>query len=102
MTAKMNSPWLSFSGTGSAPRPSTTQGILPLGYWYRAYQSIYWRTSATLPVCNSAVDVREPSRIQARLYVRDPGWIAGPSRLMKTYARFDLTVLTIVLSGPGI
>ena len=36
----MNSPWLSFSGTGSAPRESTQQGTLPLGNWYGANHSM--------------------------------------------------------------
>src|SRR5687767_612018 len=97
----MNSPWLSFSGTGSAPRESTQHGILPFSNWYFAYQSMNSRTSVYWPSLRSAAEVSAPSRIQERSYERDPGWIDGPSRLIRIHARFARIVLAICEADVG-
>ena len=62
----MSSPWLSFSGTGSAPRASTQQGTLPLANWKGANHSMSSRTGSGWPQRSRAEEVSEPSRIQVR------------------------------------
>ena len=62
----MSSPWLSFSGTGSAPRASTQQGTMPLSNWYGANHRRKAPASSAWPRRMSATEVSEPSRIQER------------------------------------
>src|SRR6187551_169928 len=97
----MNSPWLSFSGTGSAPRRSTQQGIFPLANWYGANHSRNSRTGSVMPSRSSADEVRAASRIQERAYAREPGWMAALSRLMRMYATDARMVWSSVLTIGG-
>src|SRR5882724_3636533 len=97
----MYSPWLSCSGTGSGPRLSTTHGTLPLSNWWAPNQSIQARTSSACPHASSAAEVIDPSRAHDLSYDRDPGWMAGPSLLIRMYASWLLNVSAIHRSFLG-
>jgi hypothetical protein len=66
-TVNASWPWLSCSGSQSAPWWSTAHGTLPSLFWYGAYQRAKSRTSRVQPIRKSAADIVAPSRIHERV-----------------------------------
>ncbi len=90
----MNSPWLSFSGTGSAPRASTQHGTLPFANWCGAYQR---RSRATLRRARAAAAPPTSSRRRGSTSARRSASRAaapGPSRVIRMCASAVRSVST--------
>jgi hypothetical protein len=97
----MNSPWLSFSATGSAPRASTQHGTLPLANRCCAYHCTKSREACTSPRRKSPATIIAPSRTQLRAYERVPGCSAAPSRDIRMCASELRTVSTTGCAAAG-